>query len=113
MSESQGPAVPDDVVDALDENEDALIDEIVFIEKVAKERGDIMDFRAGAMSATSHLRRQFDLGELEQPRIVDALAIQQVAAHLDTALEQAEDSETRFHLRQASQLLFAMVQEEP
>jgi hypothetical protein len=104
------PATPSDVVDALDEADTDLLDEICFIERIARQRGDIMDFRAGTFSATSHLRRRFDLEDLDSPRVVDGLTLRSIAAHLDTALDAANDAEARYHIRQSAQLLVAMTE---
>jgi hypothetical protein len=104
------PATSADVVDVLDQADPDLLDEICFIERVARQRGDIMDFRAGAFSTTSHLRRQFGLAELESPRVVDGLTLRSIAAHLNTALDAANDAEARYHIRQSAQLLVAMTE---
>jgi hypothetical protein len=111
---SDADRAPVDVDDVLEEDDPGpLREEIAWMERVAMQNGDALDFRAGAMSVTKHLRREFALDEKNSPRIVDEDQIGEVAGHLQEALAHAEDSETRYRIREASQLLFAMVQEAP
>jgi len=103
---------PADIVDVLDEASGRLVDEITWMERVARERDDVLDFRSGVYSATSHLRREFALEERD-PLLVDERLVRNVTGHIQEALAASEDTEARYHLRQATQLLYAMAEEEP